>query len=86
VSCNRPWFLDGSGEAVDSYRTARLDVQRHEVEDPAEPPLLVRELPVPDAAGDFRRSVDAGYVTLPDWGPTPAPTPAVADVETGGAL
>jgi hypothetical protein len=65
-------------------RAARLDVQRHEVEDPAVPPLLVRELPVPDAAADFRRSVDAGFVTLPEWGPTTAP--AVADVETGGAL
>jgi hypothetical protein len=38
----------------------------------------------PEAAADFRRSVDAGFVTLPEWGPTPAP--AVADVETGGAL
>jgi hypothetical protein len=72
--------------AVDAERRrqASLDVQRHEVEDPAVPPLLVRELPVPDAVGDFRRSVDAGFVTLPEWGPTPAP--AVADVETGGEL
>jgi hypothetical protein len=73
--------------AVDAERCrqARLDVQRHEVEDPAVPPLLVRTLAdAPDAAADFRRSVDAGFVTLPEWGPTPAP--AVADVETGGAL
>jgi hypothetical protein len=69
-------------------QAAALLVQRHELEDPAGPPLLVRELPVSDAAVDaavdFRRSVDAGYMTLPDWGPAPAP--AVADVETGGAL
>jgi hypothetical protein len=66
-------------------RLARLDVQRHEVEDPVVPPLLVRTLAdAPDAAADFRRSVDAGFVTLPQWGPTPAP--ASVDVETGGAL
>lgn len=72
--------------AEDAARRERaaLLVQRHEVEDPAEPPLGGAQ--PPDAAADFRRSVDAGYVTLPDWGTTPAPAPATADVETGGAL
>lgn len=74
--------------AVDAARReqAALLVQRHELEDAPVPPLGGAEPPAhqPDPAADFRRSVDAGYVTLPEWGPTPAP--AVADVETGGAL
>lgn len=77
--------------AVDAERrrVAALLVQRCETEHPSEPPLGGAQplaVPVPDMAADFRRSVADGFVTLPDWGPTPAPAPAVADVETGGAL
>lgn len=71
--------------AVDAARReqAALLVQRHELEDAPVPPLGGAEPPAqpvtartladahvaPDPAADFRRSVDAGYVTLPDWSP-----------------
>jgi hypothetical protein len=72
---------------VDSYRAAQLDAQRHELEDPAEPPLAVRELPEPDPARDCARSIADGHMTPVDWGdcdPQPAPARETADVPVQG--
>lgn len=64
--------------------------QRHQLEDPAEPPLAVRDLPVPDPARDCARSLAEGHMDPVDWGvcdPQPAPAREVADVPVqGGAL
>jgi hypothetical protein len=89
VSCNRPWFMDGSGEvaAVDSYRAAQLVAQRHELEDPAEPPLAVRTVVEPDPVRDCARSLADGHMTPVDWGdcdPQPAPARETADVPAQG--
>ncbi|MFI0718879.1 hypothetical protein [Streptomyces sp. NPDC021224] len=75
-------------------RAAALLVQRHEIADPAVPPLAVAPLAMPVAVrpladalapdADYQASVAAGYVQQPDWGP--APTSTTATVETGGAL
>jgi hypothetical protein len=56
--------------------------QRHQLEDPSEPPLAVA-----DVARDFAASVAAGLMELPDWGvcdPKPAPARPVADVPVAG--
>lgn len=51
--------------SIPSPTVGALLEQRHQVEDPAEPPLGGAQ---PDPAADFARSVREGHVSLPDWG------------------
>lgn len=77
-----PVALWGSPVAVVPPTVGELLVQRHEVEDPAEPPLGGAQ-----PSQDFARSVADGFVSLPDWGdcdPQPAPARPVADVPVVG--
>jgi hypothetical protein len=72
---------------VDSYRAAQLVAQRHELEDPAEPPLAVRTVVEPDPVRDCARSLADGHMTPVDWGdcdPQPAPARETADVPAQG--
>jgi hypothetical protein len=58
-----------------------LAEQRHQIEDPAVPPLAARQ-PVTDR--DFEASRAAGYVDLPDWGDTTVPARQTVTVPVVG--